>query len=44
MIGVFALFRSRDAGRTTDAVERLTGRPAVPLVDVFRRELVEESA
>jgi uncharacterized protein YbjT (DUF2867 family) len=44
MIGVFALFRARDAGRTTDAVERLTGRPAVPLVDVLRRELVEESA
>jgi uncharacterized protein YbjT (DUF2867 family) len=43
MIGVFGLFRARDAGRTTDTVERLTGRPATPLTDVFRRELVEES-
>jgi len=41
MIGVFSLFRQFDAGRTTDVVERLTGRPATPLAEVFRRHRAE---
>jgi uncharacterized protein YbjT (DUF2867 family) len=41
MIGVFSLFRAFDAGRTTDACERLTGQPATPLADVFRRHRAE---
>ena len=37
LIEVFSLFRARDAGRTTDAVERVTGRPAMTLPDFLRR-------
>jgi NAD(P)H dehydrogenase (quinone) len=41
MIGVFSLFRQFDAGRTTDVIERLTGRPATLLAEVFRRHRAE---
>lgn len=47
MIGVFSLFREFDAGRSTDVVERLTGRSATPLAEVFRRhraDLLEPGA